>query len=393
MKYFFVLGKNKAISIAEILSVVVNIDSWELINDDVFLIETKKKIPSDIIKRMGGVIKFGKVSFETKQIDGDEIYKKVMTDLLVSEGKIKFGISDYSLKANFKKEQKLAMVIKRNLKDASRSCRWVTSKEKTLSSVVVEQNLMKDNGVEIVLLGSGDRRLVAQTKSVQAFKELSRRDYGRPSRDDKSGMLPPKLAQIFLNLSGVKEDDVLLDPFCGSGTVLGEALLMGVENLIGTDVSAKAVKDTQNNLTWFEKTFITQKSKKEIFQCDVIKLSKEIDERSVDKIVTEPYLGPQRGQVDQRKIKIELDELYSVALKNFHKILKDKGRVVMVWPVRILGEKKLYLDPDIKGFKNINVLPKELNSKLKRNLSFRNNLLYGRDGQKVWREIVVLEKK
>ena len=40
-------------------------------------------------------------------------------------------------------------------------------------------------------------------------------------------MLPPKLAQIIVSLSGTQPGQTVLDPFCGTGVVLQEALIMG----------------------------------------------------------------------------------------------------------------------------------------------------------------------
>src|SRR5205823_3602162 len=91
--------------------------------------------------------------------------------------------------------------------------------------------------------------------AVQPFEQFSARDFGRPGRDDLSGMLPPKLAIIMINLAANDTISVLLDPFCGSGTILSEALLLGYKNLIGSDISEKAVADTKTNLDWIANKF------------------------------------------------------------------------------------------------------------------------------------------
>ena len=88
---------------------------------------------------------------------------------------------------------------------------------------------------------------------MQPFKDLSRLDFGRPARDDFSGMLPPKLAQIMINLAQVQNPEALIiDPFCGSGTILSEALLMGYKDLLGSDISPKAIADTYKNISWIK---------------------------------------------------------------------------------------------------------------------------------------------
>ena len=66
-----------------------------------------------------------------------------------------------------------------------------------------------------------------------------------------------------------------------------------------------------------------------------------------------------------------------MSLEVFYQILKPQGRVCMIWP-QFRAEGKIWkMNPSIG---------KLLVSKENR------NLVYGRDNQKVWREIVVLEK-
>ena len=49
-----------------------------------------------------------------------------------------------------------------------------------------------------------------------------------------------RLAKILINLSEVKDEEILLDPFCGIGVILEEALLQNI-NVIGIDKDKKAV--------------------------------------------------------------------------------------------------------------------------------------------------------
>ena len=102
--------------------------------------------------------------------------------------------------------------------------------------------------------------------AVQPFEEFGARDYARPSRDDLSGMLPPKLAKIMINLAQAKENSLILDTFCGSGTILQEALIMGYLNLIGFDSSPKAIKDSQANLEWLADKYDLNITKVELYE-------------------------------------------------------------------------------------------------------------------------------
>ncbi len=422
MKYFFVLGGNPTLSLAE-LSAVFGLDNnsdtkcptrlaeangeaqighlASMINN-IFVLEIDEQFnPQKLIKKIGGTIKIGKINTTINNKVG-VIHKLplLLTEtkkmLKPGSGKYKFGISYYGkTKIN---TRELGMEIKKFLKEKNISCRWVTSREKTLSSVVVEQNKLINKGIEIVLINSapdspplirGKARggvLIGQTLAVQPFKELSFRDYHRPARDDLSGMLPPKLAQIMINLSFAKHDDTILDPFCGSGTILTEAMLMGYKNLIGTDVSKKAINDTKKNIAWILEKFKVQSIKYKLHNAGASELTKIIKLNSIDAIITEPYLGPQRGKIDLKKTIQELEKLYTKSLAEFKKILKPEGRIVIIFPVFY---KTQTINPNLAGFKIINPIPEHLLKQA--NLTKRNTIIYGRVGQKVWREIVVLQ--
>jgi len=406
MKYFFILGNHPALSSAEIHSTLKPDSSAKLLANNVLTLENPATDSIKLIKSLGGTIKIGQIFFEINRHNNKEIKEKILEildkDLLGREetGKYCFGISYYG-KNNFPAFP-IGLEIKKTLKENGANCRLVTSKEKVLSSVVVEQNKLTSKGAEIILIEEANSLFIGKTEAVQPFKELSFRDFGRPWRDDKSGMLPPKLAQIMLNLSGKTEKGAItLDPFCGSGTIITEAMLLGRKNLIGADISDRAVEDTRKNIGWIEEKFNLPKTDCQLFNQSVLDISKVIKEKSIDAIVTEPYLGPQRGDHNTAKTIAELERLYSSALKEFKKILKPDGKVVMVWPVFVgRSERELYfMQPEINGFEIVKPLPNYLSEQLKVKSRFLKNnqevpsLIYGREGQKVWREIVVLKLK
>ena len=430
MQYFFILGRNPTLSFAEIAAVFRLKPKQVLyLGEEAAVVEIEQEIgASSLIRKLGGTIKMGAINFKYQMSNfkamSNDLMSKLMPPLESITGKFNFGISYYGA-GKFKPEKELAMEIKRMLKERGVNSRWVTSREKTLSSVVAEQNkLTSGRGAEIIIINDGRNYFVGKTLAVQPFKELSARDYGRPGRDDYSGMLPPKLAQIMINLTpnpspykgegslspyamspslyqGEGRGEVILDPFCGSGTILTEAALMGFKNIIGCDISEKAVEDAQKNFQFLISNFQSIFNKPisnevaEIFQCDVRKLSQFVKLNSVDAIVTEPYLGPARmkwsgqniGQVAR-----ELEELYRQAILEFAKVLKPNGRVVMVWPIFKIGAGEIKLDPNKildDNFKIKNLLAEFLPNKIIK-LNERGAMVYGRQGQKVWREILVL---
>lgn len=185
------------------------------------------------------------------------------------------------------------------------------------------QNKLITRGIEFVLAKEGNKILIGETLAVQPFKDLSRRDFGRPARDDFSGMLPPKLAQIMINLAQVQNPEALIiDPFCGSGTILSEALLMGYKDLLGSDISPKAIADTYKNISWIKDLYKIKDAKVKVVVKNVTDLSKFIKAESVEAVICEPFLGPQRGLINFKVVISNLEELYSQAIQEFRAILK-----------------------------------------------------------------------
>ena len=396
MKYFFALGNNPTLSIAELSAIFPYAKNQEIINKNIFILKTTEEIDvQSLIKKIGGTIKIGVIKHNIENANSNNVLEHVQNLIATKniEGKFKFGISCYG-KKKFKTNL-LAMNIKKYLKENKISCRWVISREPILSSVIIEQNKLINKGIEFVLIEQNNELLIGKTLAVQAFKELSKRDYGRPARDDQSGMLPPKLAQIMINLSRSKNQEnnkmTILDPFCGSGTVLTESMLMDYQNLIGSDLSKKAINDTEQNIKWTEINYQLSIINYQLLHQSATELSKLIKPKSVDAIITEPYLGPQRGEFNIEQTIKELEKLYSQSLFEFQKILKPDGCVVMIWPVFNIKNKTQHISPNINNFKIKNPIPKELQNNQVIKLTKRNTIIYGRDGQKIWREIVILK--
>jgi tRNA (guanine10-N2)-dimethyltransferase len=59
-----------------------------------------------------------------------------------------------------------------------------------------------------------------------------------------------KLARCMVNLAHARENDCLLDPFCGTGTTMIEAALIGVR-AIGVDVQRRMADGARQNLQYF----------------------------------------------------------------------------------------------------------------------------------------------
>ncbi|PIR95054.1 hypothetical protein COT95_00785, partial [Candidatus Falkowbacteria bacterium CG10_big_fil_rev_8_21_14_0_10_37_6] len=90
----------------------------------------------------------------------------------------------------------------------------------------------------------------------------------------------------------------------------------------------------------------------------------------------------------------ELESLYEQAFKQFAKILRTKGRIVIVLPVFKFSQATVFLSSKYinDDFNIINPL-KDFSKNSVFKLTNRSTIVYGRPSQRIWREIFILEKK
>jgi tRNA (guanine10-N2)-dimethyltransferase len=380
---FFVLGNNRELSVAEIES-VTGAHEFASREGDVLLLEAN--LPGRALQdRLAGTIKVGSVVGEIAEWDRDACADLVAAMVDAELPRVEFGISVHDAgNARRAKElraesEKLGLAVKKRLKESGRPVRLVTSREKTLSAVVITTNRLLERGGEFVLIATADNILIGQTEAVQDFEAWGERDFGRPARDAQSGMLPPKLARMMVNLSGAEPHaSVLLDPFCGSGTVLMEAALLGFKSVVGSDISAKAIADTRANIDWLAKKYdavlpVTLL----VSPAQTLRL-----DAPVDVVVTETYLGPAlHGREHPEFLKrnlAALSTLYREAFGALAELVKPGGAAVVAFPV--------FQSKGDETEVATRTMMESLGWKVERRLR------YERAGQHVEREIFVMKK-
>lgn len=357
--YIFVLGRNASLSVAEVKAVLKNqkISYQEVLETkEVLLVDSLNLDPLVLNKILGGTVKIGVVcGVSTQEELKNTLNVKFLTEKIFSqtEKKIQFGISIYDggdlrmVESIYSELDDVYRDVKRELSGNGYSVRFAFQKERDLSSVTVSKNKLIQKGAEVMLIPTKEAVIIGKTLCVQEFEEFSKRDYGRPVRDMKSGVMPPKLARIMINLAQVSQSDTLLDPFCGSGTMLQEAYILGYKRILGRDVSAKAVSDSKENIHWLLDYHEDKTTEIDIQKADVKVLSQALKYK-VHAIVAEPYLGPTLHKEPSRpefeKIRAELERLYIGAFSEFHKILEQDGVVVFILPVFQRSRQKVHLD-------------------------------------------------
>lgn len=139
--------------------------------------------------------------------------------------------------------------------------------------------------------------------------------------------LKPTLAYGMVRLSRPHPNDVFLDPMCGAGTILVErALTNRYDYLIGGDLSTDAVDATIEN-------FGRKHQPRQFFHWDARSLPLQPD--TVDKIVCNLPFGETIGNLSQ------VTHLYRHCLKEYARVLKPKGRMVLLTSQRTLLEDEL----------------------------------------------------
>jgi tRNA G10 N-methylase Trm11 len=136
-----------------------------------------------------------------------------------------------------------------------------------------------------------------------------------------------------VNLAECFPGKTFLDPFCGVGTILQEALLSGV-HVVGVDMNPWCVKAARENLEWLTREYELKDADFTVLQGDARKLSPRL--RHVDCIATEPDLGPALRDaptnVYAAKIIAKLEPLFFGFLEDAFAVLNSGGRLVLVTP-------------------------------------------------------------
>lgn len=167
-----------------------------------------------------------------------------------------------------------------------------------------------DADAEFWLTIIGDEALVGLRLSTRRMRGHSREFTSQPAS------LKPTIARAMVRLSGPREEDVVLDPCCGAGTLLVErGLAFACAALVGGDADPAAVATTRGNARAAGLSVAVR-------QWDARSLP--LEDAGVDVVLCNPPFG--------KKIEIrgDIDTFYERLVAEIGRVVRPGGRVVLV---------------------------------------------------------------
>ncbi len=391
-------------SLAELRATLPDLHLQWMVGTNVAIFETSTEIPSFHLATLGGTVLLAQeIPSHSASLD---MVPQILRDAASSvKGKVTFGLRCVGLPPG--RIRTLYRECKDVFRNAGRPCRYIGNERQPAHSALLRDSGVLDghHGIELVLILAKERLWLGKTIAAQNPTSYAKRDIGKPARDLRAGILPPKLAQIMLNFGAwlLKTSPIIVwDPFCGSGVIPVECLLRNWM-VLASDSSQKAVDACKRNMEWLRRTFTIPAAKipSAVSKHNALKpldFSAVRDERlrqGPTIIVTETSLGPslrnRPTKQEAQKLRTENEQLQIAFLRNVTASL-PRIPIVCSWPVWFLRTGPLFLEKVWKELEKLGleaVLPPETPS----TSPLRPTLLYRRPDQYVGRELVLLRKK
>ncbi len=414
MQSLLVLGRQPALGLAELES-LYGAGKVRPVGDKVAVVDIDPcRLAFD---RLGGSVKFCKVLSTLQTTDWRQI-EQFLTDTSpehsrrMPEGKMQLGLSAIGLDVRPERLQATGLSLKKAIRKTGRSVRLIPNKAVELNTAQVMHNrLTGPNGWELVFIRDDEQTIISQTVEVQDIESYTRRDRGRPKRDTRVGMLPPKLAQIIINLAAgqLPQDKLesicdipagepvpkpllnknILDPFCGTGVIIQEALLMGY-SAYGSDLDQRMVDYSTHNITSWLRDWYDFKTVTGIEKADATAASWNAFP-PIDFVASETYLGRPFTVLPKPEILAQTvadcNLIIKKFLQNIHGQLKPGTRLCLAVPAWQIGPDRFKHLPLVDRISDLGY------NRVNFEHASGNDLLYYRANQVVARELLVITRK
>ena len=228
-EYLFELGgENKELA---------KIEVWELLKTErynpeirfvegqIIIIKTSQKLELKTIRRLGMTKRVSRIIHSSEEKDLGKVIEQLPT---LDIGKCSFAIRQICRKVS---ERKIAIKIGQK--------------------IPTENKIDLDNPDVKILFYAGSRTIISirEEDSTTSYKScLEHHVRYRPYFSPIS--IHPRIARSMVNLANCSTNDIILDPFCGTGGILIEAADMGMKAK-GIDLLEKMIVNSKGNLEHF----------------------------------------------------------------------------------------------------------------------------------------------
>ena len=395
LKKFSVIFANGELSRLELITVLRKlgtehrIESYE---ESFCILEANDLVKT--AKYLGGTFKIGEIVAEAQDenLFIGKLYATKMFEWL--DEKASWGLSLYGINNNLDPDfvQDVQNVLGEKIRGAgARKAKKVlpdiTSVNEGIrelsSGIVAEKNV-----IDVQLLKSKDSLFLALTIATIPSTSFQERDLKRPYQNSTIS-LSPRIARMLVNLTMLNEGQRLLDPFCGTGTILMEAAVLNI-NVIGFDKDSQKIKGTWQNINWLRDAGRISKNVHAKLQRRDARDLRFFDRDSIDAIATEPILIPPLkrfpSEEEAKDMLLDSFKTYREFLRSAEYVLKRNGKIALVIPyIRLSTRKKAGFDVE-QLLEGINLQMAKLNG-----FTFPILARYTQD-QKVIRGVLLLEK-
>lgn len=280
--------------------------------------------------------------------------------------------------------------VKKELKkEIETNLRFVNKDNNNVNAATYKREKLNSSWVEINYISTAECDYIWETIIFQDVDEYSKRDYWK-DRDMNIWMLPPKLAQIMINIAW--NSNSIYDPFCWLWTVLIEAANSWIQNINWSDINPDMVSASR----WNIKRYFKEWMHINIFKQDATKIHSLWNDIQNINIISEWFLWSimTKWHVTPEKINEERKNLANLYDKFFFSLnkIRYKWTIVMCFPFWQFKWKYIYFEEVYKIFKKYSITPQKMlpeNIDMKETRSW--SILYHRPNQQVWREIFLLK--
>jgi len=211
---------------------------------------------------------------------------------------------------------------------AIRDCREIQRGDRLLYERVVGSRIanmfrhlavnLEKPDVTVRVIYHRDETYVGVRTASSSKKRFSQRGPGKRPFSHPS-TLKPGLARAMVNLSRARPGELLLDSFCGAGTLLVEAGLVGAKP-VGCDISRRMCRGAKSNLLWSGiRSFA-------LVACDSLFLPVT----RCHSVVTDPPYGELSSTAGK-----SVEEIYDSLLNHSLEVLPKGGRLVFMHPTSL----------------------------------------------------------